>query len=301
VPVNITVAENFRAVFYAPFYALRVLDFAAREGLDIEWLAPGSPGGAIDDVKSGKTDATFGGPMRVLKDHDSTPADGASLVCFGEVVTRDPFYLVGRGGRAPFALNDLAGLRTGIVSEVPTPWHCLRADLEDAGMDTAAMRAGGRFVTGLGMAQQIAALKAGEIDVAQLFEPLVSELVTAGSADVLYAACGRGPTVYTTFICSREGLAKRRREFAALTRALQALLAWMAEKGPAELARVVAPFFPDVTAPLLRSAIERYVRDGIWSRETAVSEPGFERLAHSLEAGGFIQARAGYADCVHNF
>jgi NitT/TauT family transport system substrate-binding protein len=301
--MNISIAENFRAIFYAPFYALRALDLAAREGVAVEWLDPGSPGGAIDDVKLGRTDATWGGPMRVLKDHDSTPADGASLLCFGDVVTRDPFYLVGRPDAPPFSLTPaaLAGQRLGVVSEVPTPWHCLRADLEDAGVDTAAMRAAGRIVTGLSMAQQMQALQEGGLDAAQVFEPYASAALAQGSAKLLYTAAARGPTVYTTFICSRDSLARCAAAFAALTRALARLQHWMVEQGPGELARVTAPFFPDVPEAHFRASIERYYRDGIWARETVVSKPGFERLAHSLHAGGFIHSRATYAACVHNF
>ncbi len=299
--MKITIAENFRAIFYAPFYALRALDLPAREGVEVEWLPPGSPGGAIDDVKHGATDATWGGPMRVLKDHDTTPADGASLVCFGDVVTRDPFFLVGRPGKAAFTLPGLAGMRLGVVSEVPTPWHCLRADLEDAGVDTAAMHAAGRLVTGLTMPQQIDALRAGTLDVAQLLEPHVSDVLARGQGALLYTASGRGPTVYTTFICSRDSLAKKAAAFAAVTRALGTLQAWMASEGPAELARITAPFFPDVPAALFAASIERYYRDGIWAGATRVSEPGFERLAHSLHAGGFISTRDSYASCIHNF
>ena len=299
--MKIKIAENFRAIFYAPFYAMRALDLPAREGVEVEWLAPGSPGGAIDDVKRGTTDATWGGPMRVLKDHDSTPADGASLLCFGDVVTRDPFFLVGRADSAQFKLPDLAAMRLGVVSEVPTPWHCLRADLEDAGVDTAAMRAAGRLVTGLTMAQQMQALRAGGLDVAQLLEPHVSEALAEGAGRLLYTASGRGPTVYTTFICSRDSLVRRRDAFAAITRALGKLQSWMAAEGPAELAHVTTPFFPDVPEALFKSSIERYYRDGIWAAETTVSKIGFERLAQSLHAGGFIASRDSYVSCVHNF
>src|SRR5690349_10243476 len=106
--MRVTVAENFRAVFYAPFYALRALDLAAREGLAIDWLPGERPGGAVEDVKRGRIDALFGGPMRALHDHDS--GDGA-LICFAEVVGRDPFCVVGR--KESFQLADLASMRLG--------------------------------------------------------------------------------------------------------------------------------------------------------------------------------------------
>src|SRR5882762_9005345 len=118
--MKLRVSENFRAVFYAPFYAIRALGFAEREGLAVEWLPSDAPGSTIEQVKRGGVDAQWGGPMRVLKDHDSTPADGARLVCFGEVVGRDPFYLVGRKHQAAFRMQHIAAMRIGVVSEVPT-------------------------------------------------------------------------------------------------------------------------------------------------------------------------------------
>jgi len=294
--MKLRIAENFRAVFYAPFYAIRALGLAEREGLEVEWLPSDAPGGAIGEVKRGAIDAQWGGPMRVLKDHDSTPEDGARLVCFGEVVWRDPFYLVGRNRARLMQLQDLATMRLGVVSEVPTPWYCLRADLEDAGVDTAALR----LTRDLGMAQQLEALAAGKLDAVQLFEPYASRAVAQGYA-ILYAAASRGPTSYTTFITSRDTAAKRRDELAALTRATQGALDWLAAEGPAELARLTAPFFAEVPPELLRSALERYHRAGIWSRTTALSAAGFERLAHSLHAGGFIARRATYKECVQDF
>ena len=298
--MKLRISENFRAVFYAPFYAIRALGLAEREGLAVEWLPSDAPGGTIGEVKRGGIDAQWGGPMRVLKDHDSTPAGGARLVCFGEVVGRDPFYLVGRKNQPAFGLKNVAGMRLGVVSEVPTPWYCLRADLEDAGVDTAAMRSRGLLVDSLTMPQQLEALASGNLDAVQLFEPYASRALADGNA-ILYAASSRGPTCYTTFICSRHGAAERSTPFAALTRATQAMLDWLASEGPAELARLTAPFFPDVPGELLRAALARYHAAGVWSHTTAVSEAGFERLAHSLHAGGFIAHRATYAECVHDF
>lgn len=299
--MKITLAENFRAIFYVPFYALKVLGLAEREGVAIEWLPPGAPGGAIEQIKSGAIDLTWGGPMRVMKDHDSTPQNGASLVCFGAVVARDPFCLVGRTAPAGFELADLAALRLGVVSEVPTPWLCLQADLHDAGVAVEAMIASGRVRTGMTMAQQLQALKDGLLDVIQLFEPHVSQALSEGSGKLLYSASARGPTVYTTFICSRDGLAARRAAFAAIYRALDLLQPWIASHGWAELARITAAFFPDVPNEIFRAAVERYCQSGVWARTPRISEPGIDRLSYSLQRGGLIGSRIDYASCVHAF
>ena len=290
--MKLRIAENFRAVFYAPFYAIRALGLAEREGLEVEWLPSDAPGGTIAQVKRGEIDAQWGGPMRVLKDHDS-PAP--SLMCFAEVVWRDPFYVIGRS-RAGFQLKDLAAMRVGIVSEVPTPWYCLRADLEDAGVDTSKLH----MTNNLTMPQQMEALAAGKLDAVQLFEPYASRALADGNA-VLYAASSRGPTAYTAFITSRECASKHRDEFAALTGATQSMLDWVAKEGPGELARATASFFPDVPQELLRSGLERYHRAGLWSRTTTVNKAGFDRLAYSMHDGGFIKHRATYAECAQDF
>ena len=299
--MKITLAENFRAIFYAPFYALKAFDLAGREGLEIEWLPPRTPGVAFDEVKRGAVDLTWGGPMRVLKDHDRQPPHESSLVCFGEVVSRDPFYLVGNADAASFELSALTGLRLGIVSEVPTPWLCLLADLQDAGFDVATVADTIHIESGLTMPRQLRSLREGTLDVCQLFEPYVSEAVADGAGRVLYAACERGPTVYTTFICSRGSVSRHHDAFVALTRALRKLQEWIAVCDPEHLADIVAPFFPDVPAAVFRSSIRRYHRAGIWARHPEVSAEGFARLAYSLHAGRFITSPGNYAACVHHF
>src|SRR5215475_15636250 len=120
----IKLAENFRAVFYAPFYAAQSLGFYANEGVEVELVNSSSPGDGVSALLNDAIDITWGGPMRVMKAHDLQPS--SPLVCFCEVVGRDPFYLVGRRDPAVFKLADLQGLRFAAVSEVPTPWMCLQ-------------------------------------------------------------------------------------------------------------------------------------------------------------------------------
>jgi NitT/TauT family transport system substrate-binding protein len=73
-----------------------------------------APGDAIAHLLDGTIDLTWGGPMRVMSAHDRD--DQSPLVCFGEVVSKDPFFLIGNS--RPFELPDLAHLRFATVSEV---------------------------------------------------------------------------------------------------------------------------------------------------------------------------------------
>ncbi len=288
----IRLAENFRALFYAPYYATEALGFFEREGVDVELLDSAAPGDAISGLRSGIIDITWAGPMRVIKARDEKP--GSDLVCFCEVVARDPFYLVGRSRRPEFRLTDLPSLRFAAVSEVPTPWMCLQHDLRLHGIDPAKLtRAPDRA-----MSDNFEALRNGQLDVVQVFEPYVSMALSEGIGDVLLAASERGPTVYTTFIATRAAIRRHRDRFAAMTRAIGQMQTWLTSHDAEELASVVAPFFPGVAGNMVLNSMRRYLRAGIWASTTEVSRPGFLRLADSLRSGGFISRHARYEDCV---
>src|SRR5436309_11462382 len=116
VAMPIKLAENFRAVFYAPFYATEALGFYAREGVDVELVPCSRPGDGVASLLDGTVDITWGGPMRVMKAGEQ--GSSSPLVCFCEMVARDPFFLVGKASRPDFQLADLPSLRFAAVSEV---------------------------------------------------------------------------------------------------------------------------------------------------------------------------------------
>jgi NitT/TauT family transport system substrate-binding protein len=292
--MKIRLAENFRAIFYAPFYATQALGLYEREGVDIDFVGSSVPGNAVAGLRDGSVDLTWGGPMRVMQAHDRQPQ--SPLVCFCEVVSRDPFYLVGPAG-APFRLADLPGRRLATVAEVPTPWMCLQHDLRLAGIDPEALKR----VSDRPMPTSVAALCDGRLEVAQLFEPYVSLVLRAGAGDILYAASARGPTVYTSFIASRDRIARDREAFAAMTRAVKSMQEWLGAHGAHgadELAAITAAYYPDVPPDILAGALRRYGAAGIWAKTPEMSREGFGRLAESLVSGGFLRRMPSYEDCV---
>ncbi|HLH87485.1 MAG TPA: ABC transporter substrate-binding protein [Xanthobacteraceae bacterium] len=290
--MKIRLAENFRAVFYAPFYATQALGFYEREGLEVELVTSAAPGDAVPALLDGTVDLTWGGPMRVMRAHDADA--GSPLVCFGEVVSRDPFYLVGRPDITDFRLADLARLRFATVSEVPTPWMCLQHDLRLAGVDPLKVAR----VADRTMADNVAALREGRLDVAQLFEPFVTRAVGAGFGKILYAASARGPCVYTSFIATRARAAARLEAFAAVVRATAKMQEWLAGHPGADLAAVAAPYFPDVAPVVLADALGRYGQGQVWAASPAMSRAGFARLGESFLSGGALSRLPIFEACV---
>jgi NitT/TauT family transport system substrate-binding protein len=290
--MHVKLSENFRAVFYAPFYATHSLGFYTGEGVEVELLNSPAPAAAATGLLDGSIDIAWGGPMRVMKARDDDPR--SPLVCFCEVAARDPFFLVGKGDRSKFELADLAGLKIGTVSEVPTPWLCLQHDLRLQGIDPERLSR----VAGRTMADNLQALREGKLDVAQMFEPYVSMALHTGAGEVFYAASSRGPTVYTTFLASRDSIRRNHSAFEAMVGATRRTLNWVAEHSAAELTDAVASYYPYIPREILTSSLQRYRDAGLWARTPEVSRQGFTRLADSLKSGGFVSRTHSYEDCV---
>ncbi|MGG5823087.1 ABC transporter substrate-binding protein [Falsiroseomonas sp. HW251] len=287
---RIVLQEPFRAIFYTPFYAaLARGDFAA-QGLAVGTRIVG-PDEAAANLLSGAADLAWSGPMRVIRDHG---ADAESpLVSFGAVVMGDPFLILGRAPCPGFRIADLAGMTLGVVSEVPTPWWCLQQDLRCAGIDPAGVKA----VTGCGMAENMRAMLAGEIDAVQLFEPFVT-LAEAQGASIWHAQAARGATSYTTFFTTRTTLAAKRDAMRGMLRGIAAMQAWLHAATAAEIAATVAPCFPDLDRAVLETAIARYRGLGIWSRTPHFPAGAFETLAESIHGCGAIARRPSFLECT---
>jgi NitT/TauT family transport system substrate-binding protein len=289
----IILQESLRGLFYTPYYAALALGAYEQEGVEVRFVPAADFGAAPDALFSGATVVAWGGPMRVNQFYEQRP--DCDLVCFGEAVTRDPFLLIGRAPHLDFAITDLATVRLATVSEVPTPWLCLQHDLRLAGVDPAGID---RVADGA-MGENMAALRAGKVDVVQLFQPLAEELIEEGAGHVWYAAANRGPCSYTTFYARRAVLAAKRDEFRRLVRGLYRTQKWLHVQPAEVLAETVRGYFPDVPVARLAAALARYQALGIWGRSPILPRDGYERLKDGMVSGGFVKG-TDYAIAVDN-
>jgi NitT/TauT family transport system substrate-binding protein len=289
----IILQEPFRALFYAPFYAAMARGDYEREGVTVTLTTEGDPDRAAANLLAGMADMAWGGPMRVIRDHARDPA--SPLVSFGAVVMRDPFVLIGRGARPGFSLRELSSLSLGVVSEVPTPWWCLRHDLVALGIAPDALN----LVTGRDMRANMEAVLAGTLDVAQVLEPYASLAEARGGA-VWHAQASRGPTSYTAFYATRDTLAAMRDTMRAMLRGLAAMQRWLHAAPADEIADTVARYFPDTDRIVLVSAITRYRSLSIWSTKPRLPRDAFDTLQAAMLNAGAITYAPGFDDCVDN-
>src|SRR6516225_968308 len=274
--------ENHRFVLYAPFYTAHAIGAYAAEGLTVELFPSPGVGLAEQALLDGSVEVIWAGPMRVMKHHDENP--GSPLVCFAEVVCRDPFSIVGRYPNPDFRLADLAQMRIATVSEVPTPWLCLQEDLQQAGIDPARLdRVGDRS-----MAENLSALSERRIEAAQFFEPVVEQALASGSGHLWYAASTRGRTTYTAFVTTRDRLVGDPEPLLRMVRAIRRTQEWLHARSAPEIAAAISAFFPALDRGVLTAALARYQSQSVWGGDPVLPEDGFDRLQQCLVSGGFI-------------
>jgi NitT/TauT family transport system substrate-binding protein len=290
----IRLSENFRALFYAPFYAAHAIGAYRAEGIDVTLLPSSDPARTAAALRSGEVDVMWGGPLRVMLTHAQDPA--ADTVCFCDAVARDPFFIVGREPRPDFRFADLSGVRFASVAEVPTPWLCLQDDIRRTGIDPTGLDR----VSGPSMAENAAALRSGALGAMQLFQPYAEELVASGAGHVWYAAANRGLAAYTVLVTRRPLLDARRDELLAMTRAMARTLRWIAATPGSEVARALADFFPALPPGIFAAAIDRYRALQLFAQDPLVKREGFDRLQAAMRSGGALDRAIPFEDCVDN-
>jgi len=230
--------------------------------------------------------------MRVLLHHDRDP--DCPLICFAQVVGRDPFMLVGRNPNPDFRFCDLRNLKIGVMSEVPTPWLTMQDDLARAGIDPESLRRGPERT----MAENIAALETREIDVAQVMEPYAALAVAKGFGHRWHRFSVRGEIAFTTFYATREFVSQNPATCAALTKALRESVAKIYAMPAAAVAQAVSDWFPDVPVGELTDAIDGYQRAKLWTIDPSITPTHLVRLKAALLSGGLITRDIPYETVV---
>jgi NitT/TauT family transport system substrate-binding protein len=281
-----------RAVPYVPFYLALAGGYWKSEGLDINHVVSPSTARTAIGLLDGSVEVSWGGPMRVMMHHDADPR--CPLVCFGQVVARDPFLLVGRKRKADFRWQDLVGLRVAPAGDVPTPWMTFQDDLQRAGLDPAAIA--GRRVRP--MKQNLAAYRRGTVDVVQVFEPYADALVSEGQGHVWHRFTDRGDIAYTTFYAPRRFTRARREACRRLVRGIARAQAALFASTPAAIADAVASFLPELSRSALARIIGAYRSSGLWAKTPELPAAPYLRLKAALVSGGLISRDVAYEHVV---
>ena len=289
---RLRVVVAFHSIFYAPLpVAIRGGHFAA-EGVDVDPETPALAAGTVGALRSGAADVSLSGIMRSFELADrGEPAP----VHFANVNDRNGFFLLSRQARPSFGWSDLIGRTVISFGGAPTPWLCMQSVLRRHRVDPASVT----FLRGLSTDDAVAAFRARKGDFIEQGPPVVDQLLADGTGH-LVASMGdaTGPVPFSSFMATRETLARDRERLVRFVRGLVRAQRWMATSGAAEIAAVIAPTFPDVDPRIRVAAVERYLRQETWARDPVLTRVGFDTLETILLEAGFIKRRHPFEDLI---
>lgn len=281
-----------RSVGYAPMYFLISEGFFEREGLNVVVKSARSPAEASRWVLDGTADMAWGGPIRIMMHHDRDPR--CPLVCFGGIVARDPFVLIGRQRKEAFGFSNLIGLRVAVAADVPTAWLTFQDDLARAGIDPASIER----LSAPSMRENVDRFLAGEVDVVQVFEPFAEGITSAGQGHEWHRFSRRGEICYTSLYTTRGFADQHPTACRSMLRALAHAQAAFDEADPISIATSIASFFPGLGADRLALMIAAYRIEKLWPSTPRLSLTSFLKLKAAAVSGEFIATDVPYERVV---
>jgi ABC-type nitrate/sulfonate/bicarbonate transport system substrate-binding protein len=266
---RLTVLMPFHTPFYTPLAAGVALGHFREEGLDVAAVpAPvfGKP--TMDALLGGDVEISLGGLMRSFELADRT---GQIVVHFAEVCSRNGFFLVAREPRPDFRWTDLVGRTVLSFAEAPRlAVHAERAapsrGRSGPGEDRAAPP-GPEAVAAFRRGQAISWSSRSRRSSGWWWRAPRTIVASMGEAT--------GPLPFSSYMTTPAFLSREPDVHRAVHARGVSHPALARRARAADVARAVAPAFPETEAPLLERAVGRYLGQGTWARDPLLRREGF--------------------------
>ncbi len=297
--MKIHVTETMRSLLYLPFYLAQARGEWQRVGLEVAMGIAADAASAPQSVLRGEADIYIGGPARVMMNHAEDQA--CPLICFGQIVARNPFVLIGAKPRHDFTLGDLMSLHVGIANEAPTPRLMLHHELREAGLEPARLIPAAPAP----MAESIRRLKLGLVDVIQVMEPYTDHALRQGNGHLWYRGADAADIAFSSLVTTTDFAAKNTDLCGAVMRVLARSQTQLFDLSAAQIAREIAPFFAqpefgNLDHGQLTRAITRYTDMGVWARRPCLSQQAYRRMGDIMVSGGAIPSYPPFEHMVRN-
>lgn len=293
---TVALSEVTHSVFYAPQYAAIELGFFKEEGIDIE-LSTGQGADAVAAaVLSGQVDIGFAGPEAAIYVYNEGRDN--YLKVFSQVTKRDGSFLIARQKDDDFKWTDLKGAHILPGRKGGVPYMTFEYVLKANGLDIE------KDVTldnSVQFAMMTSAFASGTGDYVTAFEPTASMLESEGKGYVVAAVGAATDEIpYTAYFASKEYIEKNPEIIQGFANAVAKGEKWCSEHSADEIAKTVAPCFPDTDMTLLTKSIQSYIDIDAWCDTPYMSEDSFNRLQDVMTSAGELEKRASYDDVVDN-
>ena len=237
---KVTLNEVAHSIFYAPMYVAIENGYFAEEGIDLELVTGYGADKVMAAVLSGEADIGFAGSEATVY----TYLEGANdyVVNFAQLTQRAGNFLVSREPVENFTWDmlkgtDVLGGRAGGM-----PQMVFEYILKMNGIDPSEMS----IDQSIDFGSTAAAFSGGQGDFSVEFEPHATALEQKGDGYIV-ASLGEasGYVPYTAYFAKSSYMDAHPDIIQAFTDALQKGMNYVNQNTPAEIAKVIAPQFPE--------------------------------------------------------
>ena len=293
---KVRVCEVTHSVFYAPQYAAIQLGFFEEEGIEIELSNGGGADKVMAAVLSDSVEIGFAGPESAIYVYNEGKEDFPQV--FAQMTQRDGSFLVAREPDPGFTWEKLRGKHILPGRKGGVPYMALEYVIRQNGLDPAKDLT---MDNSIQFSLMTGAFTGGTGDYVTIFEPTASMLEAEGKGYIV-ASVGEaaGEIPYTAYFAKKSYLEKNKDLVERFTRAIYRGQQWVAEHTAEEVAKAIAPAFPDTGEELLTVVVQRYKDIDAWNSDPVMSQESFDLLQEVMTQAGELSQRAPHGDVVDN-
>ena len=293
---KVRVCEVTHSVFYAPQYAAIHLGFFEEEGIEVELSNGGGADKVMAAVLSDNIEIGFAGPEASIYVYNEGKEDYTQV--FAQLTQRDGSFLMAREPDPDFSWEKLRGKQILSGRKGGVPYMALEYVIRQNGLDPAKDLL---MDNSIQFALMTGAFTGGTGDYVTIFEPTASMLEAEGKGYIV-ASVGEaaGEIPYTAYFAKKSYLEKNKDLVERFTRAIYRGQQWVAEHTAEEVAKAIAPAFPDTGEELLTVVVQRYKDIDAWNSDPVMSQESFDLLQEVMTQAGELSQRAPHGDVVDN-
>ena len=288
--------EVLRSLFYGPQYvALRTGAFE-QEGLKV--VGPKTTWGAqatLTEIVSGNSNIALLGPEAALLTQDAGP--DRRLVNFAQLTNADGGFILSKTPMPNFTIADLKGKTIVTSGKGSTPALVLIHLLKKAGLDPD------KDVTIRNIpvsANIIPSYLEPNTQFAQAFEPMIVQAVAENKGHrVAAVATLLGPMPYTAFMAPASYIEKNPATVQAFTNAVYRGLIWTETHSAEEIAKLIAPDFPNIPPATVEAVVGEYKKLKIWASNPLLTSEGMNRMQDLMVESGIVKQKVPYTQIVN--
>ncbi|BCJ85045.1 ABC transporter substrate-binding protein [Effusibacillus dendaii] len=292
---KVRVSEVIRSVFYAPQYVALQKGFFKEQGLDVELTTAWGGDKVMTALLSDQTDiGLVGAETTIFVNQQGSPDP---VVNFAQVTQRDGSFLVARQKIDKFDWSllkgkSLIGSRSGSMPEMVSEFVQRKHQINP--------KTDNQIIQNISFDTQTSAFASGTGDFYQAFEPAASILEKQGQGYVVaYFGEDSGKLPYTVFMAKQTYMQKNAETIQKFTNAVQKAQNWIQSASGAEIADMIAAYFPDVRKDILTMVADRYKKADAWAKDPIIDKEEWDNLQTIIQQAGELKAAAPYDKLVN--